>query len=309
MIRLLADIGGTNTRCALVRDGSGPTQVRHYQNAEFAGPAALLGAYVQALPGEHRPRAAALAVAAPIQGDQVRMINIDWRFSAAALRQSLGLERLELLNDFAALAQALPVLPPDALRQVGGGTCAKDQTRAVLGPGTGLGVAGLVRCGDEWLSISGEGGHVTLAPGDETEAALIAAAADRYGHCSAERLISGPGLALIHAQLHGVELDAREIGTRAANDEPESKASLEILFSLLGGVAGNLALTLGAAGGVYIGGGIVPRYIEQFARSSFRQRFIAKGRYRDYLDAIPTWVITAADPTLLGLAAWSARWR
>ena len=309
MNRLLADIGGTNTRCALVRDGSRPEQIRHYRNAGFAGLTELLCAYVDELPEDQRPRAAALAVAAPIQGDQVRMINIDWSFSAEALRHALGLVRLELLNDFAALAQALPVLPADAVRQVGGGECRRDQTRAVLGPGTGLGVAGLVRCGGEWLSISGEGGHVTLAPGDESEAALIAAATDRYGHCSAERLISGPGLALIHAHLHGVVLDPGEIGNRAAQGDPQSKASLDKMFGLLGSVAGNLALTLGAAGGVYIGGGIVPRHIEQFARSNFRQRFIAKGRYRDYLDAIPTFVITAADPTLVGLAAWSARWQ
>ena len=182
----------------------------------------------------------------------------------------------------------------------------------VLGPGTGLGVASLLPLPGGWQALPGEGGHVTLAAEDEQEERIIGLARAHYGHCSAERLLSGPGLSFLHGALHGgARLAPETIGARFAAGDAAAAATFSVFFRLLGSVAGNLALTLGAFGGVYIGGGIVPRYTQAFAASEFRPRFEAKGRYRDYLRAIPTWLITATYPTLAGLAAFARHtlWR
>jgi glucokinase len=301
---LLADVGGTNTRCAMADPGGAPRHLRSFRNREFRGLPAILEAYRRDLPAGLCIDAAMLAVAAPIRGEQVSMINIDWAFSATAVADALGVARVELLNDFEALAHALPELGDAELLRVGGGNPAPRRTKVVLGPGTGLGVACLVPAGEGWLAVSGEGGHVSLAANSAAEDALISEVRARLGHCSAERLVSGPGLTLIHELLHGEgPLDAAEIGDRLEGGDAGAAETFEVLFRLLGTVASNLALTVGAFGGVYIGGGIVPRHALQFARSGFRARFEAKGRYAAYLQDIPTFVITAADPTLLGLAA------
>jgi glucokinase len=167
-------------------------------------------------------------------------------------------------------------------------------------------VASLVSVNGNWHAIPGEGGHVTLPAQDEPEEALIRMARERFGHCSAERLLSGSGLSFLHQALHGGGLSAQTIGERFAAGDHRAAATLEVFFRLLGTVAGDVALTLGAFGGVYIGGGIVPRYAEAFRRSGFRQRFESKGRYQDYMRAIPTWVITAAYPALTGLLAFAS---
>ena len=303
MPRLLADIGGTNTRCALTGPG-GPAAMREFANADFGGLTELLGHYLDGLGAGKRPTAAHLAVAAPIRNDAVQMTNIDWAFSVAELRVALALDELELLNDFEALAVSLPYFGPADLRAIGNGTAAARGVKAVLGPGTGLGVASLVPVGDGWQAVPGEGGHVTLAAYNQREAELIRQARERLGHCSAERLISGPGLSLIHALLHGgPELSAAEIGRLIDAGEPAAIESLQTMIDLLGTVAADLALTVGAFGGVYIAGGILPRYADLFAASGFRRRFEDKGRYRDYLAAIPTWLIKADRATLTGLNA------
>jgi glucokinase len=301
---LLADIGGTNTRCAVTDANGCLEEIRMFENIDFEGPALLLERYLNSLHRDRRPTSGALAVAAPINDDIVQMLNIGWRFSTRNLQQSLGLERLEILNDFEALARALPEFEEDDLLQIGPGSALPDKPKAVLGPGTGLGVSGLIPTAGGWFAISGEGGHVTLAAADAQEAEIIARTRDKFGHCSAERLISGPGLSILHATLHqGPHLDAPEIAQLAADGAPAANETLEVFFRMLGTVAANLALTLGAFGGVYIGGGIVPRHAEKFASSGFRNRFSAKGRYDDYLAAIATFLIVADHPTLTGLAA------
>ncbi|MDJ0926465.1 MAG: glucokinase [Gammaproteobacteria bacterium] len=301
MTQLLADIGGTNTRCALSAAGA-PMQIRKFRNVEFDGPAELLSAYLDGLAEESRPVRGLFAVAAPIRSDEIRMINIDWQFSRSDLQSQLQLDGLQLLNDFEALAHALPALSPADLVQVGGGTAAAGKPKAVLGPGTGLGVASLLPVAGGWQAIAGEGGHVSLPACDDREADIIQQVRRRFGHCSAERLISGPGLSLIHACLHGEpEIEPVALGALIDADDPAALDSLELMCRLLGTVTANLALTIGAFGGVYIGGGILPRYPEFFLNSGFRARFEDKGRYSDYLRAIPTWLITAGDPTLIGL--------
>lgn len=303
MTALVADVGGTNTRCAIT-DGGPPGELRRFRNRDFADLGALLSSYLDSLPTAARPDSGLLAIAAPIAGDEVQMTNIGWRFSLAGLATRLGLRRLDALNDFEALAFALPGFAGDELVPVGGGQGRAGAPKLVLGPGTGLGVATLVPVGSGWHAVRGEGGHVTLAAADDAEAALIAAARQRHGHCSAERLVSGPGLVLLHELLHGEALTgAAALGRRIEQDEPAALATLEQMFRFLGTVAANAALTVGARGGVYVGGGIVPRYAERFQRSGFRARFEAKGRYGDYLGAIPTRLIVAAQPTLAGLAA------
>lgn len=306
---LIGDIGGTNSRLALA-DGSGITTgtTQELRNAGYAGLAPLLQDYLAALPAHTRPRRAALAVAAPVQGDAVTLTNNGWRISRPDLQAALGLDDLLLLNDFEALAWSLPSLRPQELVQIGRGTARPEAARAVLGPGTGLGVAGLVRVRGGWQALAGEGGHVTLAAGDELEERVIGLARRRFGHCSAERLLSGAGLAFLHAALHGgQELAPEAVGQRIDAGEADATATLGVFFRLLGSVAGNVALTFGALGGVYIGGGIVRRYAAAFAASDFRARFEAKGRYRDYLGEIPTWLITAQHPALTGLLVRARR--
>jgi glucokinase len=309
--RLLGDVGGTNARFALQAGaGAAPEALVQYRCADFESLHAVLQHYLAA-PDRPRPQQAAIGIANPIDGDQVRMTNHDWQFSIEALRQALGLRRLLFLNDFAALALALPTLRKNELRPVGGGHAAAGGPLALLGPGTGLGVSGLMRNteGPDRV-ISGEGGHVTLAAADDEETAVIDWLRRRFGHVSAERALSGQGLENLYhawAALHGhaaEELTAAQITARALQrSDPACDAALELFLSLLGNVAGNLALTLGALGGVYIGGGIVPRLGPRIDASRLRQRFEQKGRFAAYLSRVPVWVIQpGGEPALRGAA-------
>ncbi len=310
--RLLADVGGTNARFACQASAGAPiTDVRVLPCAEHPTLQAAMHAYLDGL-GQGRPQAAAIAIANPITGDEVRMTNHHWAFSQSAVKAEFGLQNLQLLNDFTALALALPVLPADELRQVGGGAAVADAPIALLGAGTGLGVSGLLpdRRGG-WLPINGEGGHVTLPAVSARERLVMDGLIQRYGRASAERLLCGQGLVDACAILCAADgvperalAHAAEVTEAAlAGGLPQAVEALTHFCALLGSVAGNLALTLGARGGVYIGGGIVPRLGEAFERSPFRQRFEAKGRFSAYLQAIPVWVITSRQsPALLGAA-------
>ena len=303
---LIADIGGTNTRCAIARPGGTVERLETFRNREFPGLDRLLASYLGTLPPGQRPDEAVIAIAAPIRGDEIHMVNINWEFSISALARTLALKRVTPLNDFAALAYALPVLGPEDLRQVGGGKAMAGAPKVVVGPGTGLGTAGLVNIAGRWQAITGEGGHVTMAPSNEREAWIIALGRERFGHCSAERLISGPGLAFVYGALNsGTTLAPDEVGARIEAGEAAAMEALDVFFQLLGTVASNLALTFAAFGGVYIGGGITPRYVAQFLTSGFRPRFEDKGRHRPFLADIPSWVITADQPALRGLAAYA----
>jgi glucokinase len=300
---LLADIGGTNTRCAVTSADGEIQNIRLFRNCEFYDLASLLETYLQNIEVGEPPRQGVLAVAAPIRGDFVHMINIQWQFSASSLQNQLSFQKLRLLNDFEALANALPEFGHADLLKIGSGESETDKPKAVLGPGTGLGVAGLIASKLGWQAVSGEGGHVSLPPADEHEAEIILRVQKQYGHCSAERLISGPGLSLLHSILHGAApLPAEEIGRLASQGDHQANQSLEHFFRFLGTVAANLALTFGAFGGIYVGGGIIPRHAEKFAASGFRERFEAKGRYGGYLGSIATYLIMAEQPTLNGLA-------
>lgn len=309
--RLLADIGGTNARFAWqARSGAALTDLACYPCAEHVSLEAAIRHY---LTQHHKtcPPACAIGIANPILGDVVQMTNHNWFFSVSQLQLNLGLKHLKVINDFTALALSLPSLKPSDLRAIGPGIATLGAPMAVIGPGTGLGVSGLLPYGaGQFTPITGEGGHVTLAADNDFEAAVVDWLARRFGHASAERALSGPGLANLYeaacelAQHTALPLSAAEVIERArTGSDAQCTAALELFCAFLGGVAGNLALTLGACGGVYIGGGIAPRLLAELGRSSFRERFVAKGRFRDYLNGIPTFVIDAeASPALAGAA-------
>ena len=308
---LVADIGGTNARFGCVTRVGGTVQhVQKLPVAAFGGPGAAARAYLEGLGGQLGtalvPRKAAIAVATAVQGDTVDLTNSHWRFSRAALAQELGLDALLVLNDFEALALSLPRLAPSQLAARGALPSAQG-TLAVIGPGTGLGVAGVVPTAQGWVALPGEGGHATLAATDELEARVLAEVRQEYAHVSAERLLSGIGLPVLHAALARAMgrapdgLAAEAIVERGvAGTDAACSETLDLFCALLGSFAGNVALTLGARGGVYIGGGIVPRLGERFFVSRFREKFEAKGRFRGYLEAIPTALITDTLAALSG---------
>ena len=327
---LVGDIGGTHARFGWLNRHGHIDHVRTLRVADHSGPASAVRAYLSEISGlRSEPAAplqhAALALATTVSGDAVAMTNAHWRFSCAALQAELGLRSLSVLNDFEALALALPGLRPDQLRRhvalpMGAPNAAAPRLPlAVIGPGTGLGVAGVLPTARGWQALPGEGGHATLSAADAFEAELLAVVRRTQAHVSAERLLSGIGLPLLLQAVAAVlgqtapELDARQIvergtalGAVAAAADPMDALcarTLDVFCALLGGFAGNVALTLGARGGVFIGGGIVPRLGERFFASQFRARFEAKGRFQGYLQAIPTAVITDTLAALGGAAA------
>lgn len=309
--RLLADIGGTNARFAL-ETGPGrfdAIEVLSCQQHTSLGEAIRAYLALPQLAGLGAGiRHAAIAIANPVTGDQVRMTNHHWAFSIEALRQECGFDTLMVVNDFSALARSLPHLG-DQKRQVGGGAPVPDAPLGLLGAGTGLGVSGLIPCGNSWTALRSEGGHVGFAPVNELEVAILQYAWREFEHVSSERLLSGAGVELIYRALseragRPGSLAAPEISRRALSGECAlCDEVLEAFCGMLGTAAGNLAITLGAQGGVYIGGGIVPRLGERFDRSSFRRRFEQKGRFSAYLAQVPTYVITADYPAFLGVSA------
>lgn len=307
---LLADVGGTHSRLALQYAAADPLHARVFYNADFDGLAALVEAYLQGVPQAH-PVSGAFAVACPVAGDRIHLTNLAWEFSVDALRGRLGLERLTVVNDFEAIALAVPELGSDDIQQIGGGTSAVPAPVGIIGPGTGLGVAGLVPCGRGWTAVPGEGGHVTLAPASDEETQLLAALRRKYGHVSAERVLSGAGLVELYRWCAGeaeLAIAPHEVSERALQGtDAHARAALGLFFDLLGTVAGNLALTLGARGGIYLTGGILPRMPQALAGSGFRERFLDKGRFRGYLEAIPTRLVIHPFPAFKGLAGIARR--
>jgi glucokinase len=305
--RLLADIGGTNARFALETARGEISCVRVYRCSDHTDVTGAIRSYLSEA-GAAGVRHAAIAIANPVDGDMVRMTNLDWSFSVAATRRAFGFDTLHVVNDFEALAMAVPYLPAGQRRQVGGGCAQAGGTIGVLGAGTGLGVSALVRAGEAWLPLSGEGGHVSFAPSDEREERVLAHARKRWQHVSFERLVSGPGIAVIHEALVAcdgravVEADPAVIVERMFAGDTDCGAALDCFCAMLGTLAGNLALTLGATGGIHIGGGVVPRLGAYFDSSPFRARFEAKGRFAGYVARIPTFVITAPYPALAGIS-------
>jgi len=299
---LIADIGATTSRCATLHIAGGDmSEPRIYRNDDFAGITELLAEYL--LTAATKPDCCALAVAAPILGNVVPMINRDWQFDSNTLADELGFGEIKILNDFHAIAHALPYFDNSTRYEIGQVTDQRSGNIAVLGPGSGLGMAAWIGSGENGAAMCGEGGHITVAGRNTNEDSIIEKLRQRFGHCSAERILSGPGLIALHEAMHGIGIATSEEITGNQSDT-KCAETLQQFFAFLGGIAADLALITGSFGGVYIAGGIVPACIEQLISSDFRSRFEDKNRYCEYMQSIPTYVITDPYPGLSGLSAY-----
>jgi len=309
---LVGDVGGTNARFAIARSIDGETVLDHHDSfpAE-AFPTFLEGVAAFIAGCEVKPTGGVIAVAGPVEDGAIDLTNSPWAVSETQLR-TLGLDPIRLINDFEALAWGAPEVPTQDLAHLGGPECGDGHAAiAVVGPGTGFGVSALARDGHgHALALPSEGGHACFAPGDAIEDEIVRILRRRYGRVSIERLICGPGLLNLHralAEIEGREThidDPAEITTTALADrDSPCVATLARFCAMLGSVAGDVALTTGARGGVFIAGGIAPRILPFLKASPFRERFEQKGRFADYMADIPTWVITHRHAALLGAAS------
>ena len=307
---LVGDIGATNARFGLVSPTGKILHWRSHACEHYPTIDDALAEYLSDRAGLPMPRQGAIAIASAVTGDRVAMTNHPWNFSISALKARLGFERLEVINDFTAQALALPRLGPDDRVPAGGGGAVQGTPLGVLGPGSGLGVSGLVACAGGWVALTGEGGHATMSPATDRESAVLDHMRRRFDHVSAERVLSGPGIVNLYNTLAEIDrvpskgytaAQITDLGVRG--EDPVCVEATAMFCAMLGTVAGNLALTLGARGGVFIAGGIVPRLGRYFVDLSFRARFEAKGRFEAYLAAIPTYVVTHPLAAFLGCAA------
>lgn len=307
---LVGDVGGTNARLALcsLQDGS-LSHIKNYSGAEYPSLEAVIRVYLEETAA--KVSSACIAIACPITGDWVAMTNHTWAFSQSEMQQNLGLTHLSIINDFTAISMAIPALKAEDKIQFGGEAAQAGKPIAVYGAGTGLGVAHLVHTGEAWMSLPGEGGHVDFAPNSTEEVMVLEALREELGHVSAERLLSGPGLVNIYRGLVlsdervPEKLQPKDVTERALADEDiDCRRALSLFCVLMGRFGGNLALNLGTFGGVYIAGGIVPRFLEFFKASGFRVAFEDKGRFHSYLESIPVFLITHEQPGLLGSGAY-----
>ncbi|MBL8659454.1 MAG: glucokinase [Rhodospirillales bacterium] len=311
MVALVGDIGGTNARFALVEaDGKihsvVPLVCRNHVSLVEA-----CEAYIRQVAPDRPPRRGALAVASPILGDEIQLTNLKhWSFSIEQTRSRLGLEKLDVVNDFVANAMAIPRLAPDDVLKIGRGEPVPHAPIWALGPGTGLGAAALVWTGHSWMPLSSEGGHMTIAAANDREAEILAFIRNRYSHVSAERVVSGMGLVDLYAAVAATSGKTPEPGFTPADITdrgldrscPICVETIEVFASMLGTVASDLAMVLNARGGIYIAGGIVPRLMPWFTNSDFRTRFEHKGRFSAFLAKVPTYIILRPLPALAGLA-------
>jgi len=310
---LIADIGGTNVRFALA-DAKGIHHEEVLKVGDYPGLVEAAQSYMRQA-GRPEVRDAFFAIAGPVTGDRFAMTNHHWSFSVNETRERLGLERFRLVNDFEAIAMAAPHLKEGSdYRVAKAGEAAPEKPIGIIGPGTGLGVASLVWDGRQYRTVPGEGGHVTMPAKTQREFDVfrrILADNKNYSHVSVERVCSGKGLANIYNALRGLdgsgdlpELDPEEISKRALEKScAVCEEALGMMMGFLGSAAGNHALTIGAFGGIYIAGGIVPKLGNYFDRSRFNEEFLAKGRFSDYLAPVPVYVITNEFPAFVGLRA------
>lgn len=315
---LVADIGATHARFAIVAAGERAVKPAVWMTSLYES---LEAAIADFLDRESAGDIDGVAVCAagPVINDAIKMTNAPWTVTKEAVASATGVAAPILVNDLTATAHAIPALKADDVRQIGRGVPVERAPVAVLGPGTGLGVSGLVpTSGGDYVAISGEGGHVGLAPTNEREISIIFQLMMQVGYVSAESVLSGPGLETLYmaiAALEGIESGSRpsapDILRMAVDrsDDPASRTANETINQFaawLGQVAGDVGLTLGARGGIYIGGGIVRRWGEAFDEALFRRRFEMKGPMRDYMSSIPSYIIVTPEPALIGLSRLAA---
>ncbi|TGD75771.1 glucokinase [Mangrovimicrobium sediminis] len=307
--RLVADVGGTNTRLALYDPASGAYRARvDFRNRDYDNFAGVIDAWLAQL-DEAPPRQASLAIAAPLADDRIEMVNIGWQFSREALRARFGWRAVRWLNDFEANAHALPHLDNSELLTVQPGETNDGERLAVIGPGTGLGGATLRRIAGEPVVGSGEPGHAGLSPGNPLELEIFALLLEHHPDIYTELLVSGPGLQRLHqaiTRIHGGAADAldpAQITARALDgDDPLCRLTLATFCDLLGSACGDFALVTGCWQGLFIAGGIVPRIAGFLGETAFLQRLQSKGAMRGILARMPVHIITASHPGLVGAA-------
>lgn len=312
-VLFVGDIGGTNARFALAAaDGESFRHALTVKCADFRTPVAAIRHYLDAM-GAPRPDAICLAAAGPVIGDTVSVTNNHWTISTRTIRKELKVDRVQLLNDFEAIAWSIPCLGEEYLESVGQVShraLPQDAfSVAVVGPGTGLGTAGLYKRDSCLVPIVGEGGHIGFAPKSKVQIDILNILREKFERVSIERLVSGAGIENIYWALNALQgdrrkqLSAAEIFAAAADGaDVEAADATQLFYELLGQVSGDIALVLGAQDGVYLAGGIVKRYPEMLHISGFRNAFENKGRHRSMMERIPTKLITYDEPGLLGAA-------
>lgn len=310
---LLGDIGGTHARFAVLECGR-LTPLKSLLVADYPDLRRALTEFLACHNDKRKIEGAILAVAGPVENGHCVLTNSSWVIDRAALVAAFGFADVHLVNDFEAIAWALPCLTENDVFALGEGKAVRGAPAAVLGPGTGLGLACLLPSSNGIAVVATEGGHATLAATSSREDTILQHLRNRFGHVSAERALSGSGLENLYDAIRTVDRiaapdrSAAEITTAAVSGNcPASVAALDMFCAMLGTVAGNAALTFAARGGVYIGGGIVSRIAHYLARSEFRSRFEAKGRLRSYLNAIPSNIIIHPDPAFIGLQMLAER--
>ena len=308
MRRLVSDIGGTNARFALVGEDGRPTKERTLKTKDYPSVVQAIDDYL----GGEPVASIVLVVAGPVETDRIALTNCPWTFSLAGIKSELGVAGLIAINDFVAQALAIPRLDPVDIEQLAGGEAMEDRPIGVIGPGTGLGVAGLLKVDGVHRPIATEGGHVAFAPRDQTDDAVLACLRKRFGHVSNERLLSGPGLvnfAQALASIRHTELDLvgpADVLSRAEDhDCAICKEAISRFCTHLGAAAGDLALTYGARGGIYLTGGMISHLGRWFDAANIIQAFTDKGRFKGYLEAVPLYRVKRTDTGLIGAAAAS----
>lgn len=311
-MRLVGDIGGTNARFALAEPTTGRPRLSSFENLrceDYPSLEEAIAAYFAGQPAERRPSSAVIAVAGPVTDGAITFTNLGWRVSEADLRRSLGFHSATLINDYAALALAAPVLVGDDVHHLGPEIAGRsDSTVAIFGAGTGFGAAALVRDRGAEAVLTTEGGHIGFAPTDALEAEIWRILSLKFGRVSVERILSGPGLLNLYnalVELEGVQgtCASPDAVTRCANDgDALALRTVQLFCDIFGSAAGDYALAYGAQGGVFIAGGVAPNLLAHLDRSDFRRRFEAKGRFEGYLRAIPTSVVIHPQAALLGAA-------
>jgi glucokinase len=305
---LLADLGGTNSRFALAAPGAPPESIASLASDAFPGPAAAIAHFLKETGA--RPIAGVLAVAGLVEGDAIALTNRDWVFRLSELAREFGLSRLRALNDFEAVAWAVPGLGPGGARPIGPACAAGIGAKVVCGPGTGLGVAALVPADGSWRVVASEGGHVALGAATTEEEPVFARLREMTaGSVSAEMILSGPGLMRLHHAMHpgAAPLVSEAIVMGAQAGEKEASETVALFVRLLGRFAGDLALTFKATGGVYLTGGLGCGLGALLDPDIFRGAFETHPPYNALLARIPTFVMTDEQPGLMGCAMYAQR--
>ncbi|MCR3754948.1 MAG: glucokinase [Candidatus Westeberhardia cardiocondylae] len=307
---LVGDIGGTNTRLALCNIHTGKISaihiytVKNHENIEN-----IISNYINNQ--KNKIKKACIAIACPVTKDKISMTNHTWEFSIKKMKFNLKLEQLEIINDFTAIAMSIPVLKKKDIIQFGGKKPIQGKPIVIYGAGTGLGVSHLIKINKNWVNLPGEGGHVDFASNSKEEDNILSVLREELGHVSAEKILSGPGLVNLYKAIVKSKgkipknLLPKQITKKAIKKTcPYSQKTLSLFCTLMGSFGGNLALNMGTFGGVYIAGGIIPKFLKFFFKSNFRYAFEDKGRFKEYLKNIPVYLIKHKQPGLLGAGTY-----